>query len=60
MRIRKHGKLIILVATSCALFAQSNDLAVKSQGLSGMPDVGLIVESSIAATQRSWQARKGA
>lgn len=32
-------------------------LQVKGQNQSGSPDVRQIVESSIAATQRHWQAR---
>ena len=50
-------KLIIILAASSALFAQSDDFPVKSQNHSSVPDVRQIVESSIAATQRHWQAR---
>jgi len=55
--IREHGKLIILLGASCALFAQSNGLPVKPQSPSSVPDVRQIVESSAAATLRSWQGR---
>ena len=57
MRISKHEKLILLLAASSVLFAQNNDFPVKSQSSSSVPDVRQIVESSIAATQRHWQAR---
>ena len=46
-----------MLAASSALFAQSDDFPVKSQNHSSVPDVRQIVESSIAATQRHWQAR---
>ena len=51
-----HRNVIIMLAAS-ALFAQSDDFPVKSQNHSSVPDVRQIVESSIAATQRHWQAR---
>jgi hypothetical protein len=54
MRISEHGNVIIMLS---ALFAQSDDFRVKSQDHSSVPDVRQIVESSIAATQRHWQAR---
>ena len=57
MWISGHRSVIILLAASSALFAQSNDFLVKSQSNSNVPDVRQIVESSIAATQRSWQGR---
>ena len=57
MRILKQGNAIILLATACALFAQSGGFPVKSQNPSNVPDVRQIVESSIAATQRHWKAR---
>jgi len=50
MRINKRRNLVILLATSSALFAQA-------QNQSSVPDVRQIVESSIAATQRHWQVR---
>jgi hypothetical protein len=56
MRISEHGKVIIILAASCALFAQSDEFPVKYQNHSSVPDVREIVESSIAATQRQWQA----
>src|SRR5579872_7282636 len=57
MRIIEHGNVIIMLAALAALFAQSDDFPVKSQNHSSVPDVRQIVESSIAATRRSWQAR---
>ena len=53
----RHGNLLILLAASRSLFAQSADSPVKSQNPSSVPDVRQIVDSSIAATQRNWQAR---
>ena len=49
--------LITILAASTALFAQSDEFPAKPQNHSSVPDVRRIVESSIAATQRSWQAR---
>jgi len=57
MRISEHGSVIILLAASSALFAQSDNFPGKSPSHSSVPDVRQIVESSIAATQRHWQAR---
>jgi hypothetical protein len=57
MRNCEQGNVIIMLAASAALFAQSDHLPVKSQNHSRVPDVRQIVESSIAATQRHWQAR---
>jgi hypothetical protein len=52
------GTLIILLAASAALFAQSNGGSPdKPQNHSNVPDARLIVGPSIAATERSWQAR---
>src|SRR5437870_3058026 len=56
-RISKHGNVVILLATSFALLAQSGGLSIKSKNASNVPDVRQIVESSIAATQRHWKAR---
>src|ERR1700674_5620040 len=58
MRISEPGNLIILLAAASALFAQNDDFPVKSQNRSRVPDVRQIVESSISATQRHWQARR--
>jgi len=55
--ISEHGNVIILLAVSSALFAQSSDFRVKPQNPSSVPDVRQIVEWSIAATQRHWQTR---
>lgn len=57
MRISEHRNVIIMLAASFALFAQSDDFPVKSQDHSSVSDVRQIVDSSIAATQRHWQAR---
>jgi len=57
MWIRKHGNVIIMLAASAALFAQSGDFPVKSQNHSSVPDVHQIVKSSIAVTQRHWRTR---
>jgi hypothetical protein len=56
MRISEHGNIIIILAASSALFAQNDDFPVKSQNHSSV-HVRQIVESSVAATQRHWQAR---
>ncbi len=50
MRIGEPANLIVMLAASSALFAQSNDFPV-------VPDARQIMESSIAATQRHWQLR---
>ena len=57
MRNSINENAIILIAASSALFAQSNDFRVKSQNYPNLLDVHQLVESSIAATQRHWQAR---
>jgi hypothetical protein len=55
--ISEPGNLIIILAASSALFAQSNGLEVQSQNHSTLPDVRQIVESSIRATERHWKTR---
>jgi hypothetical protein len=57
MRISEHGRGIILLAAAAILLAQSNDSRAQSQNRPSVTDVRQIVESSIAATQRHWQAR---
>jgi hypothetical protein len=57
MLINQLETYIIMLAASAALFAQRDDFPDKSQNHSSVPDVRQIVESSIAATQRHWQAR---
>jgi len=57
MRIGAHRTVIIVLAASFTLFAQSDELPVNSEDHSSVPDVRQIVETSIAATQRHWQAR---
>jgi hypothetical protein len=56
-RIIEHGNVIIMLAASAALLAQSNASPDKSKERSSVPDVRQLVESSIAATRRHWQAR---
>ncbi len=51
------GALRTILAASAALLAQGDELPVKSRSHSSVPDVRQIVESSIAATLRHWQAR---
>jgi hypothetical protein len=53
----EHQNAIILIAASSALVAQSNDFVVKPPRYSTVTEVRRIVESSIAATERSWQRR---
>lgn len=53
----QHRTLIILLAVSSSLFAQSDDAPVNSPKRSSVLDVRQIMESSIAATRRHWQAR---
>lgn len=49
--------LITILVASIALFAQNDRVPAESRSISSVPDARQIVESSIAATQRSWQAR---
>ncbi len=55
MQIGAHRNVIILLAASSTVFAQSVDSLVKSQNPLSIPDVRQIVASSIAATQRDWR-----
>jgi hypothetical protein len=57
-RLTDHRNVIILFFffASSALFAQSSPLPNESQTPSHIPDVGQIVASSVAATQRHWRA----
>jgi len=48
---------IIAIAAFAVLFDLGDALPLHAQNLSSGPDVHRIVESSIAATQRHWQAR---
>jgi hypothetical protein len=49
---------LMVVAFAAALFAQSNRRSAdKAQNEPGVPDVRHIVELSVAATERNWQAR---
>jgi hypothetical protein len=47
----------LLFAGALILLAQSNDLLVKSQSYSTVPEVRQIVAALIAAIERSWQRR---
>jgi hypothetical protein len=55
--ISEYRNVMITLAAFAVLFGQGAAGPVKAQNLSGVPDVHVIVESSIAATQRQWQAR---
>ena len=55
MRISEYRNVIITFAACAVLFDDAAPL--KAQNTSSVPDVHMIVESSIAATQRHWQAR---
>jgi hypothetical protein len=57
MRMSERRNVIVLLAASSALFAQSDNFLVKSESYSTVPEVRQIVESSIAATERSWLGR---
>ena len=57
MMKRVCGIGVTCLVASAALFAQKNTGSVSGQSRSGAPDVRHIIESSIAATQRHWQAR---
>jgi hypothetical protein len=57
MRISEYRNVIIAFAAFVVLFDQGSAGPLKAQNLSSGPDVRRIVESSIAATQRHWQAR---
>jgi len=57
IKIRALRNVIIVLLVPSALLAQSDNGRVKAQIDFSVPDVRQIVESSIAATQRHWQAR---
>ncbi len=52
-----RGNVVILLAASSVIFAQSERLPVEVQNHTSVPDARQIIESSIAATQRHWQTR---
>ena len=56
-RMPKREEILILLGASVVLLAQRNDFAVKSPNHHTEPDVRQLVDASIAATQRQWQAR---
>lgn len=56
-RISAHRPVIIMVTASSVILAQGNGAPTKFQNLTNVPDAREIAESSIAATQRHWQAR---
>ena len=53
----KFRNIIAAVAASAAASAQSGSSPVKSENRSSQPDARQIMESSIAATERTWHAR---
>ncbi len=57
MPISEYRNVIIAFAACALLFNQGDADSLKAQNLSSAPDVHMIVESSLAATQRHWQAR---
>ena len=57
IRISRYRTATVMFAVSIALFATGGAFPVESQDHAGVPDVHHIVESSIEATQRHWQAR---
>jgi len=57
IRISECRNALLTFAAFAVLFDRGNAGPVKAQNLSSAPDVHLIVHSSIAATQRQWQAR---
>jgi len=57
MRMRESRNVMITLAAFAVLLDQGDAGLVKAQNPSSVPDVHRIVESSIAATQRHWQAR---
>jgi hypothetical protein len=57
VRISEHGNVIVMLAATAALIAQSDVFPIKSPNPYSGAAVRQIVESSIAATQRHWQAR---
>jgi hypothetical protein len=48
---------VTLLVASASLFAREDTGSVNGRNRPGVPDVRQIIESSIAATQRHWQAR---
>jgi hypothetical protein len=57
MPIGKYPSIVIILAASCMLLAQTDDVAVRNHSGVLIPDARQIVEASIAATQRHWQVR---
>jgi len=57
MRISEYRNFVITCAACALLFDRGDAGPVKAQNPSNLPNVHRIVESSIAATQRQWQAR---
>lgn len=49
---------VALLMSSAILFAFEDTAAVNARNVSDVPDVRQLVESSLAATQRHWQARR--
>jgi hypothetical protein len=57
LRISARWNVFVVLAISFAGLAQSDDVPVKAQNHSSVPDARQIMESSISATQRHWEAR---
>ena len=57
MQITEHRNVMIMFVTSAVLFAQGDIVPIKSQNHSSVADARQIMESSIAATKRQWEAR---
>ena len=57
IRISRYRTATVMFAVSIVLFATGGTFPVKAQDHASVPDVHHIVESSIEATQRHWQAR---
>ena len=55
--ISARWNVFVVLAISFAVLTQSDYVEVKAQNHSGVPDARQIMESSIAATQRHWEAR---
>jgi hypothetical protein len=49
---------VTLLMAFAVLFVRDGTVAVNAQNPSGVPDVRQLVESSLAATRRHWQARR--
>lgn len=57
-RISEHRSVLVIVAASALLFAHGDTRPVNAENRSNAPDARQIIASSIAATERHWQARR--